>query len=88
MAKGCKGGLSCDDYKKLIAFRIAEISGRTLYLKKKCDKYMPGSIKKGTQKAIMGHKTEIANKTKALASCIGHAVAKGCCDLPKMPENM
>ena len=68
-AKGCVPGLSHSKYKKLVAARAAEVTGRAAYLKFKCDYVLPGSIKAGSKKKEINHKIELGSKTKALANC-------------------
>ena len=79
-ALGCKG---CNDptitpaeAPKRVACLTAEISGRSLYLKNKCDDILPGSIARGSKKAETGHKTEVAQLVIALATCTVKAGAK------------
>jgi len=80
-AAGCKPGLPCAAYTLLVAARTSEVAGRTAYLAAKCDYVLPGSIAKGSKKAEKNHEIELANKTQALAKCIGYQVAA--CAQPK-----
>jgi len=71
--KGCKG--VCD--KKVAQERAsclaAEVSGRSMYLREKCDYFLPGSIKRGSKLAEKNHRIELQNKMRAMYRCIGIA---------------
>jgi RHS repeat-associated protein len=47
----------------------AEITGRSTYLKMKCDYVLPGSISAGSGKQEAAHGIELANKTNAMVEC-------------------
>ena len=68
--KGCKGCVTKDEAKERAACLTAETAGRALYLKRNCDYILPGSIAKGSKLAEKNHRTELANKTRALATCV------------------
>ncbi|QWP08042.1 hypothetical protein J5W75_01205 [Akkermansia muciniphila] len=85
-AAGCKACLKCPDYLKLLAARAAEITGCSLYFKKKCDYILPDSITKGSAAAVSSHKNELTNKIKAFSKCAKHAVKAGCNNLPPLPQ--
>lgn len=72
---------------KLLAARAAEITGCSLYFKKKCDYILPDSITKGSAAAVSSHKNELTNKIKAFSKCAKHAVKAGCNNLTT-PSNM
>lgn len=55
-------------YSKLACF-IALSAGRKLYLDKKCDYYLSGSISRGSQTAEQGHKKAYADASAALLNC-------------------
>ncbi|MCB5931188.1 hypothetical protein LJB63_17785, partial [[Eubacterium] rectale] len=78
--------LKCPDYLKLLAARAAEITGCSLYFKKKCDYILPDSITKGSAAAVSSHKNELTNKIKAFSKCAKHAVKAGCNNLPPLPQ--
>lgn len=61
-----------------------EIRLRRKFLKKGCDYYLEGSLKKGTQNSIESHKGQISRKRRALANCIKIAAKKGCANLPDL----
>jgi RHS repeat-associated protein len=76
-ALNCKGCNGCADKQSALAngaCLTAEIAGRALYLKNKCDYCLAGSIARGSQKAEGGHRIELANKTRALAKCTAAAL--------------
>jgi RHS repeat-associated protein len=85
-AASCKPCLTCPEYVKLLTARAAEIGGRALYLKKKCDYKLPGSIAAGSKKKEANHRTELANKAKAFGNCAAHAVKENCANLPQLPK--
>jgi integrase/recombinase XerD len=85
-AIGCKACLTCPEYVKLLTARAAEIGGRALYLKKKCDYKLPGSIAAGSKKKEANHRTELANKVKAFGNCAAHAAKEKCANLPQLPK--
>ena len=68
--KGCKGCVTKDEAQVRATCLTAEVAGRASYLKAKCDYVLPGSIAKGSRKAERNHRTEVANKTRALAKCV------------------
>ncbi len=51
----------------------AQIAGRTLYLRKKCDYKLAGSIKAGSKNKERTHFIELANKKRALATCLARS---------------
>jgi RHS repeat-associated protein len=57
----------------------AEVAGRSLYLRRKCDYILPGSIKIGSAIAEAGHQAERAKKALNLADCIAKSTD------PKLP---
>jgi hypothetical protein len=71
---------------KLLTARAAEIGGRALHLKKKCDYKLRGSIAAGSKKKEANHGTELANKVKAFGNCAAHAAKENCADLPQLPK--
>ena len=81
-----QGMKTCPDYLKLLTARAAEITGCSLYFKKKCDYILPGSITKGSAAAVSSHKNELTNKIKAFSKCAKHAVKAGCNNLPPLPQ--
>ena len=68
--KGCRPGLTCDEYKKKVAAISLEVAGRSKYLKMKCDFCLPDSIARGSKKAEEGHTKQLATKTVCLGNCI------------------
>jgi RHS repeat-associated protein len=85
-ATGCKACLTCPEYVKLLTARTAEIGGRALYLKKKCDYKLPGSIAARSKKKETNHRTELANKVKAFGNCAAHAARENCANLQQLPK--
>ena len=85
-AIGCKACLTCPEYVKLLTARAAEIGGRALHLKKKCDYKLRGSIAAGSKKKEANHGTELANKVKAFGNCAAHAAKENCANLPQLPK--
>ena len=78
----CKRCSSCEEIIKSLTARGLEIRLRRKFLKKGCDYYLEGSIKKGTGKAIKAHKGEIAQKRNSFANCIEVAAKNGCANIP------
>jgi RHS repeat-associated protein len=73
-ARACKTGMSPQDAAKNCALWSAVVAGRSLYLSKKCDDYLPGSIKKGSKKAEAGHKEQLATTSAAMLACCACAL--------------
>lgn len=80
----CSNCSDCADFVKTLMARGLEIRLRRRFIKKGCDYYLEGSIKKGSKTAIGDHKSEIKNKTRAFAKCFEKAVKKGCANLPNI----
>ena len=73
--RSCKGCTVKAEAQKNAACYAAEVAGRALYLKKRCDYILPGSIGRGSKRAEDGHKTQLADKTAALAICTAKAAS-------------
>ena len=86
-AAGCKPCLTCPEYVKLLTARAAEVGGRALYLKKRCDYKLPGSINSAIRSTgkEANHRIELANKVKAFGNCAAHAIKENCANLPQLP---
>ena len=78
----CADCSSCSDFIKTLTARGLEIRLRRKYLKKGCDYYLPGSLKKGTPQAISDHKGEIRRKRRSFSKCFRKAIENGCTNLP------
>lgn len=88
MQRDVKKAHPMPDYLKLLAARAAEITGCSLYFRKKCDYILPDSITKGSAAAVSSHKNELTNKIKAFSKCAKHAVKAGLQQPPTTPSNM
>jgi RHS repeat-associated protein len=69
---GCKGCEKVTTRKEAMANRnclLLETAGRALYLRERCDYVLPGSIKRGSALAENGHRVQLHDKLKALATC-------------------
>lgn len=73
-ARKCTPGMSADEAAKNCALWSAVVAGRTLYLTKKCDYYLLGSIAKGSKKAEAGHKIALAQISQVMLRCCSYAL--------------
>jgi RHS repeat-associated protein len=71
--QGCGKCMYREEAAKNAVCLTAEIAGRELYLKKKCDYVLPGSIARGSARAESGHRIQVTVKKKALATCVALA---------------
>ena len=67
--KKCTKCSTCAEIGERIACWTAFSAGRKLYLDKKCDYYLEGSIRVGSRKQEGAHKEEYAKAAKNLAKC-------------------
>lgn len=67
--KKCTECSTCAEIGEQIACWTAFSAGRKLYLDKKCDYYLEGSIRVGSRKKEGTHKKEYAKAAKNLAKC-------------------
>jgi len=84
-AAGCKPCLTRPEYVTLLTARGLEVGGRALYLKKRCDYILPGSIGAGSKSKEASHRQELTNKIGAFGNCAANAVKAGFTDLPQLP---
>jgi RHS repeat-associated protein len=73
-ARKCTPGMSAEEAAKNCALWSAVVAGRSLYLSKKCDYYLPGSIATGSKKAEAGHKQALAQTSAAMLACCSCAL--------------
>ncbi len=66
---GCKSCTTKAQVEAKITCLMAEIAGRGLYLRNKCDNVLAGSIARGSATAEAGHQTQLLEKSAALANC-------------------
>ena len=68
-AAGCNKCTTKAEAETAAALLTTQIAGRTAYLAKKCDYFLPGSIARGSAVAERGHQIQLAQKTAELAKC-------------------
>jgi len=68
-ARGCKNSTTKQDALEKIATLTAIIAVRKLYLNRRCDYVLPGSIARGSQVAEAGHRIQVRNLSVSLGIC-------------------
>jgi RHS repeat-associated protein len=68
--RACRKGMPAAEAKKNFACWSAVAAGRALYLSKRCDYYLPGSIAAGSKKKAATHALELGKASGNAAACL------------------
>ncbi|MGH7956782.1 MAG: hypothetical protein ACREH8_07195 [Opitutaceae bacterium] len=68
--RACRPTTPAPEARANFACWSAVVAGRSLYLAKKCDYYLPGSIAAGSKSKEANHKGELAKVSMVAATCL------------------